>query len=261
MSLSNTFTAEHTVQLSLGGREVSCRLRHSATSRNLRIKIERKDEIVVIVPNGRQDREGIAFVVENECWVIEELNRVRRRHKVRRPERKLQGQILFRGEVLSVSVLRLESWLGQARVAVLDGSLNITTGVRPYTPPSQSLENWLRKQARVRIEFHLSDVAHRVKKTPGKVFVMDQRTKWGNCSALGNLSFNWRLIMAPDYVLKYIVTHEVVHLAVPDHSKRFWLMVQSLHPNCERARQWLVANGHLLFADLKDAIDDSPRKV
>jgi restriction endonuclease S subunit len=62
-------------------------------------------------------------------------------------------------------------------------------------------------------------------------------------SALGNLSFNWRLVMAPDFVLHYIVTHEMVHLAVPDHSRKFWLTVQSLCPETERARRWLVANG------------------
>ena len=93
-----------------------------------------------------------------------------------------------------------------------------------------------------------------MKRTPNRVYVMGQRTKWGNCSALGNLSFNWRLIMAPDYVLRYIVTHEMVHLAIPDHSQRFWLTVQSLCPNADRARQWLVANGHRLTVDLADLL-------
>ena len=72
----------------------------------------------------------------------------------------------------------------------------------------------------------------------------------GNCSALGNLSFNWRLIMAPDFVLRYLVTHEAVHLAIPDHSQKFWLTVQSLCPETERARQWLVANAHRLLTPL-----------
>jgi predicted metal-dependent hydrolase len=76
---------------------------------------------------------------------------------------------------------------------------------------------------------------------------MDQRTKWGNCSRRGNLSFSWRLIMAPDDVLRYMVTHEMVHLAIPDHSQRFWLTVQSLCPDSERARQWLVANAERLM--------------
>ncbi len=83
---------------------------------------------------------------------------------------------------------------------------------------------------------------------------MDQQTKWGNCSSLGNLSFNWRIIMAPDSVLGYLVAHEVVHLAVPDHSHKFWLTLQSLCPNAERARQWLSANSHRLLVPLPEVL-------
>ena len=84
---------------------------------------------------------------------------------------------------------------------------------------------------------------------------MGQRTKWGNCSALQNLSFNWRLIMAPAFVLRYLVTHEAVHLAIPDHSQKFWLTVRSLCPESERARQWLCASGHRLLVDLNEVCD------
>jgi predicted metal-dependent hydrolase len=87
---------------------------------------------------------------------------------------------------------------------------------------------------------------------PRRVYVMEQRTKWGNCSAVRNLSFNWRLILAPDFVLRYLVTHEAVHLAVPDHSAKFWLTVQSLCPETERAKQWLSANGRKLAIGLDD---------
>jgi predicted metal-dependent hydrolase len=82
---------------------------------------------------------------------------------------------------------------------------------------------------------------------------MGQRTKWGSCSRLQNLSFNWRLIMAPEFVLRYLVTHEAVHLAIPDHSHEFWLTVRSLCPESERATQWLSANGHRLLVDLAEA--------
>lgn len=80
---------------------------------------------------------------------------------------------------------------------------------------------------------------------------MNQRTKWANCSARGNLSFNWRLVMAPDDVLRYMVVHEVVHTAIPDHSHRFWLTVKSLCPEEWRARAWLRTHEAALLADLQ----------
>ena len=64
--------------------------------------------------------------------------------------------------------------------------------------------------------------------------------------------------MAPDTVLRYLVTHEAVHLAVPDHSAKFWLTVQSLCRDTERAKQWLVANGHRLTVDLGKICGDEP---
>ena len=64
------------------------------------------------------------------------------------------------------------------------------------------------------------------------------------------MSFNWRLILAPDFVLRYIVTHEVAHLAIPDHSAKFWLTVQSLCREAETAKQWLGAHHAQLTVDL-----------
>ena len=103
----------------------------------------------------------------------------------------------------------------------------------------RGFENWLRGQARSAIADYLPVVTSRIGQEPARVYVMGQRTKWGNCSPRKNLSFNWRLILAPDLVLRYLVAHEVVHLVVPDHSARFWLTVQSLCPDMERAKQWL----------------------
>lgn len=162
--------------------------------------------------------------------------------------------MLYQGGSVPVQVIRSEGWRAPNRVLLEDGRISITCAPGRSTSPGRSLENWLRKQARDRIEQHLEVVAKRIKRSPKRVYVMGQRTKWGNCSALGNLSFNWRLIMAPEYVLRYIVTHEMVHLAIPDHSQRFWLTVKSLCPQADRARQWLVANGHRLTVDLADIL-------
>ena len=78
--------------------------------------------------------------------------------------------------------------------------------------------------------------------TPGRLYVMGQRTKWGGCSRRRNLSFNWRLVMAPPEVLDYIVVHELVHLIEPYHSKKFWLIVRSRCPRFETYKRWLREN-------------------
>lgn len=233
----------------LKGHDVECRVVPSRTARKLRIKVA-VDLVQVVLPEDRTPEEAIRFLRENEAWVVEQLARVKRLSGIRRPISSAPGKLMFRGEWLRVRVLRDRHWHGPNRVSRDAEGLLVTCAFKSRTPPATSLENWLRKEARKAIEGHLAKAVARVKRTPNRIYVMDQKTKWGNCSSLGNLSFNWRLILAPDFVLRYIVTHETVHLAVPDHSPRFWLTVQSLCPGSDRARQWLAANGNRLMADL-----------
>jgi len=98
----------------------------------------------------------------------------------------------------------------------------------------------------------------RLRQTPRRVYVMGQRTRWGNCSAERNLPFNWRLILAPEFVLRYLVTQEAVHLAIPDHSAKFWLTVQSLCRETERAKQWLCRHRAQLTVDLGEVLTRAP---
>lgn len=240
--------------LVLDGQVVPCRLVPSKAARKLRIRV-RPDGVEVVVPQGRQRQEAVAFLEANHAWVVGQLSRARRLQAARRPEKRLHGQVLFRGEPVPVRVTRSALWRAPNRVSLEDDEISVTCAASASMPPARSLENWLRKQARERIEEHIAKVAQRLKRYPGRIYVMGQRTKWGNCSGLGNLSFNWRLVMAPDHVLQYIVTHEMVHLAVPDHSPRFWLTVQSLFPQADRARQWLVANAQRLMVELDDVLE------
>ena len=73
--------------------------------------------------------------------------------------------------------------------------------------------------------------------------VRDQSSRWGSCSNTGVLSFSWRLILAPPYVLDYLAAHEVSHLVELNHSPRFWRLVGRLYPDVERAKVWLDVNG------------------
>jgi predicted metal-dependent hydrolase len=249
MAPSETIRQSVSEHIQLNGRSVEFRVVRSQSARKLRIKVS-LEGIQVVLPKAREQEEARNFLRENGKWVTEELDRTRRMNGVRRPEKSIRGEILLRGERRSIKVVRCGSWRGPNRVTLGSTDVVITCGPKPQTAFSASLENWLRREARHTIEKEVADVVRRVKRTPNRIYVMGQRTKWGNCSALGNLSFNWRLIMAPEFVLRYIVTHEVVHLAIPDHSQRFWLTVQSLCPLSERARQWLAANAQALTGDL-----------
>ncbi|MFY9394281.1 MAG: M48 family metallopeptidase, partial [Halanaerobiales bacterium] len=79
-----------------------------------------------------------------------------------------------------------------------------------------------------------------------KIFIRDQKTRWGSCSSKGNLNFNWRLIMAPLSIMDYIVVHELVHLIHPNHGRDFLKLVESVIPDYKEKKQWLRINGYRL---------------
>ena len=84
--------------------------------------------------------------------------------------------------------------------------------------------------------------------TFGTITVRDQKTRWGSCSAKGNLNFNWRLILAPEPVLDYVVIHELAHRKEMNHSERFWNLVETVMPDYRNQRRWLKDHGDRLMA-------------
>jgi predicted metal-dependent hydrolase len=81
-----------------------------------------------------------------------------------------------------------------------------------------------------------------------RIRIGDQRSRWGSCSPKGVLSFNWRLVLAPFETLDYVVVHELCHLRVPNHSRRFWSLVESLRPDWREERDWLREFGPEILA-------------
>ncbi|HEU5215044.1 MAG TPA: M48 family metallopeptidase [Gaiellaceae bacterium] len=106
--------------------------------------------------------------------------------------------------------------------------------------------------ARVRARRLVSAVAEEEAEALGvayrRIRIGGQRTLWGSCSPKGTLSFNWRLVLAPVDVLDYVVVHELCHLRVPNHSRRFWALVEGRRPYWREQRDWLREHGAELLA-------------
>ena len=113
----------------------------------------------------------------------------------------------------------------------------------PDSPPTITQSIPFRLKARADILARLEGRRRQMPRTQyGRVYVMGQRTRWGGGSGRRNLSFNWRLVMAPPAVLGYVVVHELAHLAEPSHCTKFWLLVRSHCPRFEEHRDWLRDN-------------------
>ena len=78
------------------------------------------------------------------------------------------------------------------------------------------------------------------------VKIREYKSRWGSCDIKGNITYNWRLIMAPPGVIKYVIIHELVHLIEHNHSPKYWEHVRKIYPNIDEAKKWLIYNGKSL---------------
>jgi predicted metal-dependent hydrolase len=109
-------------------------------------------------------------------------------------------------------------------------------------------ESEARTRARKIVAALVEDESERIGVRFERIRIAGQRTRWGSCSPRGTLSFNWRLVLAPLEVLDYVVVHEVCHLRVPNHSPRFWALVEQRRPRWSDQRDWLRVHGPELLA-------------
>ena len=115
------------------------------------------------------------------------------------------------------------------------------SGEHEHAP--RRLVDWLKAQARTDLSERVAHHAEMLGVAPKRISVRDQSTRWGSCSCSGSLSFSWRLIFAPGFVLDYVAAHEVAHLREMNHGPRFWRLVRDTMPEMNAARRWLREYG------------------
>jgi predicted metal-dependent hydrolase len=114
--------------------------------------------------------------------------------------------------------------------------------------PRRVSEIEARRAVRELVAMVIADEAPELGVEPKRVQIRDQRSRWGSCSVNGTLSFNWRLVLAPFDVLDYVVVHELCHMREPNHSGRFWKLVEARRPDWHAQRDWLFEHGPELLA-------------
>jgi predicted metal-dependent hydrolase len=106
------------------------------------------------------------------------------------------------------------------------------------------VHDFLKREARKDLQKAATLYARELGVKVTRISIRDQSSRWGSCTSAGSLSFSWRLILAPPYVLDYLAAHEVAHLVEMNHSAKFWKVVAKICPATERAKSWLDTHGN-----------------
>lgn len=113
--------------------------------------------------------------------------------------------------------------------------------------PTGRIVRFLKTLAREEITRLTREKASLINEIPGVLYIRDTTSRWGSCSQEGNLSFSWRLVLAPLASLDYVVAHEVAHLRHMDHGKQFWALCEKLSTDFSTGHNWMKTNGHSLM--------------
>ncbi|HSZ69646.1 MAG TPA: SprT family zinc-dependent metalloprotease [Solirubrobacteraceae bacterium] len=214
--------------------EIPYTVRRSARARRVRVNVHAHTGVEVVLPERAPERAAAAAVSELRPWIERRLaeGRVVLEQLARRG-----GTIPYLGKTLE-----LVAQPGRSRAHLCGEQLLVPTG-----DPRPALELFYRRAARREIAPRL-DRATALARTPySGLSIRAQRTRWASCSANGRMSFNWRLLLAPESVLDYVVWHEVCHLEILDHSPRFWALVEHRWPRWREDRDWLRRYGATLI--------------
>jgi len=222
-------------RLLLEGPELELRVRRSPRARRLALRVDpRHDQAELVLPRGVSLEEGRRFAATRADWL-------------RRRLAALPARVPFAGgsviPILGVPHRVRHEPGGRGGVRREGGELVVTGGAAEIR---RRLEAWLRAEARRVLGARARSAAARLGREAPRIGVRDPATRWGSCSARGRLSFSWRLVMAPEAVLDYVVAHEVAHLEEANHGPRFWRLVQRLCPGWSEARRWLRRHGATL---------------
>jgi predicted metal-dependent hydrolase len=199
----------------------------------------------VTIPRGGSRAEAAQFVVQQQRWVEREQGRVRDTHA---PRAWTGGTtLLFRGEP---AVIRVAAGPLGLDVRYADRRLHVTGDLvaagragdlRPF------IERDLRAAARAELPPRLLALAAEHGLTIARVMIRNQRSRWGSCSRRGVVALNFRLVQMPPAVRDYVLIHELMHLKQPNHSVRFWRLVEKACPSFREAERWLKRDGRALF--------------
>ena len=245
-------TSLHSVEV--GDQRIDYTVRISRAARRARIRVAPAGVEVVLPTDSGLDR-AESFLQENGDWLLDQLAFFNRTGNFRiEAGVNEDAYILFNGVKTAMEVVEIDSRRRCARIIHEADCLKVIIPRGSAVNPLASLQNWLRRMARKLVHERLELRAREMGVKYDRVFIRAQRTRWGSCSSRKNLSFNWRLVMAPPEVLDYLVVHELAHLIEPNHSMKFWLIVRSYCPRYEQHRAWLKQNQEVLQNYLRPVV-------
>ncbi len=208
----------------------------SPRAKKLTLRIDAKEHMPVLsVPRYCPQKKAVAFVLAHKTWIDDSLSRLPQS----KPFENGETISLFGNEIIITHAP--ERRLG----AKLEGNRLLVSGEPEFL--HRRVKDFIKKKAQSEFLKRSRKYAKKLGETINGVTIKDTKSRWGSCSTLQNINYSWRIALAPDFVINYLMAHEVSHLRHPDHSADFWACVEKLCPGSEKGERWLKEHGKDLY--------------
>ncbi|MFP3975845.1 MAG: M48 family metallopeptidase [Dehalococcoidia bacterium] len=236
-------------RITLDGRTVWYAVRRSSRAMHVRLEIKQGTGLTVVIPKSCKVGQIPAFLKAKKRWILENLVKFGTDQTLSLERDLTTGDVVpYLGR--NLEVVRHDNHGGDENVR-REGNRLLVSLKSPSARVNLAVERWYRTEARKLIEERVDKFSARLGVNCGRITIRGQKTRWGSCSQKGNLNFNWRLVMAPEPVIDYVVIHELAHLKEMNHSKKFWELVGKHCPRWREHKKWLKDHESELAARLR----------
>lgn len=217
------------------------RVRRNARARRISLRVSKATgEVMLTMPETAALEQALAFARAHGGWIasrVESLpGRVALEHGAHVPLRDVTHRIVHWSRVRGPTRATSDAQ-GEPIIAVA-GEVEFV---------AKRLREFLQREARRDLSGAVARYTAELGRPARRISLRDTRSRWGSCTARGDLSFSWRLILAPPMVLDYLAAHEVAHLAEMNHSPQYWKLLRELCPHTDAAEGWLKRHGSELY--------------
>ncbi len=214
-----------------------------AKRRNAELRIQ-GGEVKLYAPNHMSPKTIKAWLEQRSGWILDCLQKQQAQlADVPQRQGKDGEHWAFLGRQLQLVITPLPA-KRRATIRHDETQLKLALPLGLSTLPV--IERWYKRQAQLILSAKTCALADRLGLSVKEVKLRRTKTKWGHCTQKGVIQYNWLIMQAPEWVVDYLVTHEVCHLKHPNHSRDFWAFVASSYPDYQHAEKWLKDNGHTL---------------
>jgi predicted metal-dependent hydrolase len=231
-------TEPDTLAIRHGSQIFAVRLRRHRRARRYTLRIHPSDrEAILTMPPRGTLADAKAFAASHGGWIAARLGRLPKAAPFE------AGTLLPLRGVMHKIVHRAGS-RGTVWTELRDSGEKILCVAGEAEHVDRRVHDFLKREARADLQKASTHYAKELGVKVTRLTIRDQSSRWGSCTSAGSLSFSWRLILAPPYVLDYLAAHEVAHLVEMNHSAKFWKVVAKICPATERAKTWLDTHGN-----------------